>query len=79
MTAKFIRVHLIDGDVRESADASDLTDEQVKQYQDVVTNMMMTGADKGWEVSIDLPGAGWAVFPRSSVLYIELVGFGGSR
>lgn len=76
---KVIRVHLVTGGYRDSGDASDLTGEELTAYRDFVTDMMMTGPDKGYEVSIDLPDGGWAAFPRSSILYVELVGFGASQ
>lgn len=80
-----IRIHLVNGGVVESdsrGGGDDLASEQRKEIADLkefLSTMLKEPPSEGWSIHFDLPGGGWAIFPRSSVLWIELVGFGGDN
>jgi hypothetical protein len=76
----FMRLHLITGDtVDATADEGaqvDAVREEIAEFKSYLRDMMQSDTADGWELHMNRPGGGWAVFPRSSVLYIEFVGFG---
>lgn len=64
-------VHLVDGSTAKSK-ASDVTEEESESFRELMKDIAGSKPNDGWQIDIESENGSWAVFPRSSVLYVEL-------
>jgi hypothetical protein len=70
MTGRTVVIHLIDG-TSIKGNTAEVTDDDFQTFKDFMGDLMSEGS-KGWQVNIELPDGGWAIFPKSSVLWVEM-------
>jgi len=63
-----VRVYLVGGEVVEG-DQRDATDDEIKGMKDALAEILASSGD--WQVSVER-GDSWYVFPKQSVLYVEI-------
>lgn len=66
----YVRVNLVDGSAV-SGGTNDMDEVEVARLKDSLGDIVK--GSEGWQINLELPDGGWAIFPKASILYIELV------
>lgn len=80
-TYKVMRIHLVNGT---HVDSKTITYEKVLESVDEM-EVMKDGlqvnltSSANYQIHFDRPNDGWCIIPKSSILWIELVGHGGNN
>ena len=66
-------VHLVTGGKVQSKTTPNPEPTEVEKFREFLGDMLKSERDDGWFISVDTE-TGWAMFPRSSVLYVQVEG-----
>lgn len=65
----FVRVHLVDGTSLDG-NVNDVTEEEFINFKQAIGKIMEGSG--GWQINIEMDKS-WAIFPKQSVLFVEMV------